>query len=816
MILIRKIITMMVLFLSSWHAFADSVEFNTDVLDVEDRANVDLTRFADKSYVMPGDYELTVRLNQQELLTEMLSVVSNPDNEKQTYACITKDLVEKIAIKKEYLQNLQWVNDKCLNYDSLPGFTAKIDLNARVLYLNVPQMYLEFSTETWEPPSRWDNGIAGAFWDYQASYSTNTKQSSSDALSANGVAGANTGPWRFRANWQTGVAEGSKKLEWTRYYLYRLMPGIKSKLMLGEMGLDSNIFSNFEYTGANLSSDEQMIPPKLRGYASEVTGVAKTNAKVTVSQNGRVIYESQVPAGPFRIQDISEFVSGTLNVKVTEQDGSEQNYSVETANIPYLTRPGQINYKVSSGRPRETIHGMNGPYFASGEASVGINNNWSLYGGVLLSQSYQNASVGIGRDLKILGALSFDISHSRAELSSTGQTMQGKSYRLSYAKGFNDIGSYITFAGYRFSDKKYLDFSEVIDYRYNQSSISHHSKELYTISLNQQLPDLGLTGTLSYSHQTYWDGQQNNRFNASASKFINLFGINGVSFNLTGYKTDFYDKDDVGIYASLSIPMASSDTLSLSMSSYNGSISNQANYYHRLSETDSMSVGTSLDDEGNAGGNLFYSHQGSAAQVNASTNVDPSGYSSVNVNVNGGITATAKGIALHRVGTLGGSRIMIDTLGAENVPVKSNGGDVESNFFGKLVLTDVTNYYKNKIYIDTSHLPDDVDVQKSVISDTLTEGAIAYKKFDVISGRKAFVNIKYLNDTHPPFGAIIKNRLHQDVGMIGDNGDVFLMGIQPHEKMDVFSDALNICSFTLSEHIPEDIDGMSFLCTESN
>ncbi len=83
-----------------------------------------------------------------------------------------------------------------------------------------------------------------------------------------------------------------------------------------------------------------MLPPNLRGYAPDISGVARTNAKVTVTQRGRVIYESQVPAGPFRIQDINETVSGDLHVKIEEQSGQVQEYDVSTASIPFLTRPG--------------------------------------------------------------------------------------------------------------------------------------------------------------------------------------------------------------------------------------------------------------------------------------------------------------------------------------------------------------------------------------------------------------------------------------------------------------------------------------------
>ena len=82
-----------------------------------------------------------------------------------------------------------------------------------------------------------------------------------------------------------------------------------------------------------------MLPPNLRGYAPEVTGVAKSNAKVIIRQQGRVLYETTVAAGPFRIQDLNDAVSGELNVRVEEQDGSVQEFTMNTASIPYLTRP---------------------------------------------------------------------------------------------------------------------------------------------------------------------------------------------------------------------------------------------------------------------------------------------------------------------------------------------------------------------------------------------------------------------------------------------------------------------------------------------
>lgn len=132
----------------------------------------------------------------------------------------------------------------------------------------------------------------------------------SQYISYNGTTGANIGAWRFRADYQgnmehtTGTGSGTdRQFDWSRFYLYRAIPRWQSNLTLGENYINSEIFSTWRYTGASLESDDRMLPPKLRGYAPQVSGIADTNARVVISQQGRIIYDSTVPAGPllFRI-----------------------------------------------------------------------------------------------------------------------------------------------------------------------------------------------------------------------------------------------------------------------------------------------------------------------------------------------------------------------------------------------------------------------------------------------------------------------------------------------------------------------------------
>ncbi len=169
-----------------------------------------------------------------------------------------------------------------------------------------------------------------------------------------------------------------------------------------------------------------MLPPALQGYAPEIHGIAKSSARVTVSQSGRVIYETTVPAGPFNIQDLRSSVRGTLDVRVEEQDGSVSSFQVNTANIPYLTRPGYVRYNISGGTPSRYNHKFQGPSFVSGDFSWGISNAWSLYGGLQTSgEEYTASSVGIGRDLSILGAISVDATESWSR-QRDGQRLKGR------------------------------------------------------------------------------------------------------------------------------------------------------------------------------------------------------------------------------------------------------------------------------------------------------------------------------------------------------------------------------------------------------
>lgn len=790
---------------------SDVIEFNTNILDVNDRKNIDLSQFSRSGYIMPGSYGMVVHINKDELPEQAVAFYSPSDDPNSSRACITRALAEELGLKSKALEDLTWWHEgECLDENSLPGMEVRGDLSTSSLYLSIPQAYLEYTSENWDPPARWDEGIPGLLLDYNINTQTQKSQQQGTngySLSANGIAGANLGSWRLRADWQgninhqTGTGAGTEQqFDWSRYYAYRAVPALLSKLTVGENFLDSSLFDSFRFTGASLVSDDNMLPPNLRGYAPEVVGIAKTNAKVTVSQQGRVLYESQVAAGPFRIQDISDAVSGELNVRVEEQDGSVQEFTMNTASIPYLTRPGSIRFKLAAGKPSDWQHHSQGPLFGTGEFSWGVSNGWSLYGGALGGGDYSALSLGVGRDLTLLGALSFDVTQSRARLPQEG-TLSGGSYRLSYSKRFDDYDSQVTFAGYRFSERHFMSMSDYLDAQSNDIRTGRHGKEMYTISFNQFFRDWGVSAYLNYGHNTYWDQRANDRYSLMLSRPFDFGTLRNLNVSLSAFRSELNGSKDSGGYLSLSLPWGSGSSVSYSGSVSRNDTSQRASYFNRIDEHNNYQLSAGAARNGaNASG--FYNHEGDTAQINANASYQNDSFTAFGIGLQGGMTMTAKGAALHRMQTQGGTRMLVDTGGVAGVPVRGYGNTTNTNAWGKAVIGDMSNYYRNQASIDLNKLGENAEATKSVVQATLTEGAIGYREFEVIAGEKAMAIIKLADGSEPPFGATVINARRQEVGVVNDSGSVYLSGINAGEIMTVQWGGAAQCELQLPALLP--------------
>jgi len=798
-----------------------AVDFNTDILDAEDKKNIDITRFSNKDYIMPGQYQMQVMVNGQNISPSdfMISIAEfawdNDVAEKKkpiAQVCLTREIINKIGLTATALEKLTFRNDgQCADFRALPGVGIHPNVAEGILHINMPQAWMEYSDESWLPPSRWDDGVPGLLFDYNINGNVNKPKRGRESqyVSYNGTAGANIGAWRFRGDYQgnlshaSGAGSGERsRFDWSRLYFYRAIPRLQSKLTVGENYTNSEIFSTWQYTGASLESDERMLPPKLRGYAPQVSGVADTNARVVISQQGRIIYDSTVPAGPFTIQDLDSSIRGRLDVEVTEQNGQKKTFHVETANLPYLTRPGQIRYKLVSGRSRTWGHSTEGPVFVGGEMSWGVSNFWSLYGGGILAGNYNALALGVGRDLMQFGTLSADVTQSAAMFSNKG-IQQGKSWRLSYSKRFEDVDTDITFAGYRFSERKYMTMQQYLDARY-RGNFDEKEKELYTVSVNKNLRDLQASIGLQYQHQTYWNRGGADYYTVSFNHYFDMFGLQNISAGLAASRSKYMNRYNDSVFLRLSVPVGGAGSGRVS---YGGSMANNR-YVQTVGYSDTLNHG--LDnysvnmglEHGNgerSQGQMssYYSHNSPVANFTANFSSAQNRYTSYGLSASGGATFTAKGAALHSGGMNGGTRLLVDTDGISGVPV--DGGRVLTNRWGIGVVTDLGSYYRNTTSVDLNNLPDDMEATRSVVESTLTEGAIGYRKFGILKGSKLFAVLRLSDGSHPPFGASVTNAIGRELGMVAENGLTWLSGVNKGETLKVNWDSKMQCVVDIPE-----------------
>lgn len=803
---------------------AYAIEFNTDLLDVNDKNNIDFSRFSQQGYIMPGRYNLSVLLNNNRISNySYLINFFEEDGSEQTKACIIREIVEKFGLKNEALNKVSFqAEDSCVDFSGLPGVEIKPEMAENAINVSIPQIWLEYSYSSWLPPSRWDEGIAGVLVDYNinASLINSYRSGNSERLGYNGTAGINAGPWRLRAdyrgNYNLFLSADDKRVtqhdfDWSRIYAYRALADWQSTLMLGENYTDSDIFDSWQFTGLSLKDDERMLPPKMRGYAPQVSGIAETNARVKVTQQGRILYDSTVPAGPFTIDSLDGSTRGRLDVEVIEQDGRTKKFRVDAAYVPYLTRPGRLRYKLSLGKPRVAEHKLEGSMFLSGEASWGINNEWSLYGGGITTKDFNTLSIGVAKDLKRFGSLSVDITQSVATVPENG-TKKGKSWRVSYSKRFDEMNTDITFAGYRFSERDFMTMKQYLNAR-SSGTITRREKELYTTSVNKHISDWNMVLGLQYSHQTYWDSQASRYYNFSLNQYFDFFELKNISASINASRTQYRNRDLDSVYLSLSMPFGGSTlryNSSLSGDIYEQSVGLSGRVKERLG---SYSINAGYRD-GNgikptSKFSGYYSRQFPATDFSANMSWEEKGYTSLGLALAGGVTATGEGVALHSGGSGGGTRLMVGTEGISGVPVDS--GRAVTNAMGIAVVTSVNSYYRNTTTVDVTNMPDDIEVRQAVTESVLTEGAIGFQRFKAVKGRRLFATIRHKDGEDVPFGASVRNRADIEIGIVGEEGLTWLSGINPSEKIIARWGKNERCEISLPEQIGVDVQ--VFVCS---
>ena len=244
-------------------------------------------------------------------------------------------------------------------------------------------------------PKRWDEGINSAQLNYNlsATHQTTPGSSKSDQVYGSLNSGANLAGWRLRN--QSSLAQGSDQrthLQSLQSWVGHDIDALHSQFRIGDSTSGGLFADSLPFRGIQLWYDKDMDPDSLQNFAPTLRGVAKSNAKITVSQNGNIIDTRYVAPGPFAIDDLSlSSGNGDLTVVVTEADGSQHSFVRPYASLPVMLRPNSWDYNFSAGQLRDSSTEQH-PNFSRLSLAHGLSNGSTVYGGLTSSPGYQSCS----------------------------------------------------------------------------------------------------------------------------------------------------------------------------------------------------------------------------------------------------------------------------------------------------------------------------------------------------------------------------------------------------------------------------------------
>ena len=465
----------------------------------------DLHYFAKAGGQQPGTYPVSIWVNNQEIAQgEVTFVDSNGELRPQlTPAQLAEYGVNVSAFPAFNTLHEGETFTRIERY--IPDASSRFDFATQRLNLSIPQAAMYAQSRGYVDPARWDDGIPAAFVNYNLTGSqTRQTDDSSRSSYLNLRSGVNLGAWRLR---NVSSMEYDRTRRWNSQstWLQRDLKSLKSLLRMGDTFTSGDVFDSVQFRGVQLMSDDEMLPDSQRGFAPTIRGMAHSNAKVTISQHGYVIYETFVSPGAFAINDLYPTAqSGDLEVQVKESDGSVRTFTQPFSAVPFMLREGRVKFSLSAGRYHSEQSQARSPTFLQGTLFYGLPAEFTLYGGSQLAQDYQSWALGVGRGFGELGSLGGDATWANTTMPS-GKRSVGHSVRVQYQKDFAGTGTSFSLASYRYSSGGYYDFSEASALE-SRNGLLDNKRSREEVSLSQAFGGMSSLAISAWS-QEYWHRQ---------------------------------------------------------------------------------------------------------------------------------------------------------------------------------------------------------------------------------------------------------------------------------------------------------------------
>lgn len=684
----------------------------------------------------------------------------------------------------------EWVNVSILTH----GSKVKFDAELLKIDLSIPQAFIVKQDAQWIAPEKWDKGINGLYTGYNISYNHDWQKNSyqqTDNTYMTLQSGINLKSLHFVDNTIYSKSTYQKEGRWitNERYLEKAFSAIKSFVRVGRSFTNSDVFDNIRFDGVSVTQEQKMYPDSYITYMPVIRGIAKSNATVRVYQNGNVVYQLNVPPGPFEISEMMPTGSRSdLNVIVEESDGSSQSFTVLYSTDAQMLRTGTAQWKFNSGRVN--IQNVNfHPDFIQGSFSYGFNNYLTLLSGTTLSNKYKSLLLGGAVAIPVLGSFSIT-SDSAYFYSHSGNkyndALNGRKYILAWSKYFIS-GTNITVKN-SFSDSK--NYTSFYDYVMNNLQHTGYSSMFEKTTFSANIDQVLLPGwgrlSLQGTQKRFWNSEK--KLTDYSLSYNNFYG--NISYTFYASKT-FYDnehsvyettgrKKENQIGLSVSIPLNIFDRR---VSISNSSLFNDGSYTSSntsiSSGSDATDYNLSLINKRNGdkvSGSAYAAWRTPYSRITANY-AESRSYRQAGGSASGTLLFWRKGV-LASSGT-GNTFVVLEAPGAVGATVNGN-RSYKTNAAGQVLIPSASAYRMNSYQISEN----DRDSSNTVVMDNIRYTApwfrsIAYIKYKT-DQRKTFTYSAKTQENQPlPFGATVLDQNRQEVGYVAQGSQLYVKAKHP-------------------------------------
>lgn len=760
----------------------------------------DLKQFIEGNSVLPGAYRVDIHVNRA--LSGRQDVMFEQKEDGEVRPCLTFEMLRNLGLDMDALiaagkldANIAPIT--CIDLKAIiPEANVDYEPNLLRLNINVPQASMSRASRGYIDPALWDEGVTAAFSNYSLSGSRRKSDSgTNDSMFLNMRNGVNIGPWRLRnESSYSDNSYGTGEFNSNRNYAQRDITSLKSQLTLGETYSNSDIFDSVRFRGAQLGSDLAMLPESERGYAPVIRGVANSNATVEVKQNGYVLYNTNVSAGPFELTDIYPTGSnGDLEIVITEADGQVRTFTQAFASLPVMTRKGTYRYSLDVGQYDDLQEDSDKPLLGTGNLVYGLTDNVTVFGGLMLSDGFSAANGGAGVNTPF-GALSVDATQSSSKTRQGDNT--GQSVRFLYSKTLSDTSTTFTLAGYRYSTEGYRTLGEHVDddsrevgelprgrarSKFNltvNQSLGRELGSLYLSASDQDYWNLnGRTRTLQAGYSGHWQSV-NYSLNVSHSRYADNFS--------RGYNTGSTRDRDTQVSVSVSFPFGSESrapranlyaTHDSNGTSTRGSVSG----YVAGRDDVNYSVGVGRTASGETSGEGNISAKTPYANVGAGYS-QGSDYKTVNLSARGSVVAHGGGINFGQ--PVGETFTLAEVENTPGVKVGNYAG-IKTAGNGYAIIPSAQPYRGNWVNLNTQDLGADIDLESTSQQVIPRRGAITKASFKAKTGRRLEAMFSQTSGAKVPFGAVVENEAGQQLAIVDPRQTALVLLEKPEGSLKV-------------------------------